>query len=116
MVCKATRHPGEFVSVRGIAQLWTSNGGSSTNLVAAVAVAWAESSGDRYALSPACALGLWQILDIHAAEYGVSVDGLYDVRLNAGIAVALSGDGTNWEAWDVAYAAGEGLTTRYYLP
>lgn len=68
-----------------------------------VAIAVCESSLDDHARSPADARGLWQIEPFWAATLGVSVESLYDPRVNAHAAVVISGHGANCAAWDTCY-------------
>lgn len=115
--CTAPGMSPAYYSTPQIAQLWTNAGGDVNAVVVAVAVALAEScDGDAHALSSAGAIGLWQILATHAIETGQDPSELYDAAVNAEYAVSISGNGADWEAWDTCYAAGESLTTRYYLP
>lgn len=87
-----------------VADVWIAAGGPENRAVEWTAIALGESSYNTTALSPADCYGLWQILYSHAAEYGYSVDDLYNPLVNAKIAVKLSGGGTNCAAWDSCYA------------
>lgn len=91
-------------TAREVAGYWEGAGGPASRIVEWVAIAIGESSLDDAALSPAGAIGLWQIMPFHAAEFGITVDSLYDPRTNALVAVVLSGHGTNCAAWDSCYA------------
>jgi hypothetical protein len=55
-------------------------------------------------VSPAGAIGLWQIMPFWAGHFGFSVDRLYDPVINAILTARISGYGTNCAAWDSAYA------------
>lgn len=103
-------------TIAQIAHAWTANGGDPSQVIVAVAVSLAEScGGDQYAVSPSCAIGLWQILYSHLDNSGLPLEALYDENVNARFAVQISHNGTDWGAWDVAYKAGEGLTSRYFI-
>lgn len=91
------------LTARQVANWWEAEGGPRSRDVEWVAIALGESSLDTGAVSPAGAIGLWQIMPEHAAEYGFQVSGLYDPQVNAYIAVRLSGYGQNCAAWDSAY-------------
>lgn len=103
-MCVARAHDPEYLDVRAVARAWLDNGGTATNLIVMVAIAQAESSFNRFAQGDACDTGLWQVIEAHAYEYGVHPEDLYDPRVNAGIAVALSQDGTHLSPWCTAYA------------
>lgn len=92
------------LTARQVAAYWEGVGGPASRDVEWVAIAMGESSLDDSAVSPAGAIGLWQIMPFHAAEFGITVDSLYDPRTNALVAVSLSGHGTNCAAWDSCYA------------
>lgn len=92
-----------ILTMQQVAGWWEREGGPSTRTVEWVAIAMGESSFDDTVVSSAGAIGLWQIMPFHAAEYGFQVGGLYDPQVNAFIAVRLSGYGTNCAAWDSAY-------------
>ncbi len=91
------------LSARQVATIWETEGGPASRAVEWVAIAIGESSLDDAAVSPAGAIGLWQIMPFHAGEYGFTVSDLYDAHVNAYIAVHLSGFGVNCAAWDSAY-------------
>ena len=92
------------LTARQVASWWEAEGGPAARAVEWVAIAMGESSFYTDAVSSAGAIGLWQIMPFHAAEYGFQVSGLYDPQVNALIAVRLSGYGANCAAWDSAYA------------
>lgn len=73
-------------------------------LVEFVAIAMAESSLDASAVSPAGAIGLWQIMPFNAPPFGFTARQLYEPAVNARVAVGLSGHGSNCAAWDTCYA------------
>lgn len=87
-----------------VADYWTGAGGPKSRAVEWVAIAMGESGLDDAAVSPVGAVGLWQIMPFNAPPYGYSTSDLYDPAVNARIAVAMSGGGTNCAAWDSAYA------------
>lgn len=86
-----------------VADTWIAAGGPESRAVEWVAISLGESSYETGVVSSAGAIGLWQIMPEHAAEYGYVVSDLYDPMVNARIAVALSGHGTNCAAWDSCY-------------
>lgn len=91
------------LTARQVAGWWQAEGGPPSRDVEWTAIALGESGYDTAAVSPAGAIGLWQIMPFHAAEYGFQVSGLSDPQVNAYIAVRLSGYGVNCAAWDSAY-------------
>jgi hypothetical protein len=91
------------LSAAQAAAYWTGAGGPASRAVEWVAIAIGESSLDTAAVSSAGAIGLWQIMPFNAAPYGYAVAQLYDPAVNAAIAVAMSGGGTNCAAWDSCY-------------
>lgn len=92
------------LTAQQVADLWIAAGGPKNRAVEWTAISLGESSYDTQALSSAGAIGLWQIMPEHAAEYGYTVADLYNPIVNARIAVKLSGGGTNCAAWDSCYA------------
>jgi hypothetical protein len=82
--------------------LWIKAGGSLGTAPAAVAHAWAESSGRPAVTSPnpdgGTNVGLWQ-LDTKGVGAGHSVAELQDPLTNAQITVKGSGGGRNWGPW-----------------
>lgn len=99
-----------------VADYWIAAGGSKSKAVVAVAVSLGESSYDTAALSSAGAIGLWQIMPFNAAPHGYTVADLYNPSDNARIAVEMSGNGTNWAAWDSCYADINASGRLSYLP
>lgn len=91
------------LSALQVADLWTAAGGPRSRVVEWVAIALGESSYDTTVVSPAGAIGLWQIMPFNAAPNGVSVAQLYEGYYNALVAVRMSGHGTNCAAWDSCY-------------
>lgn len=87
-----------------VADFWIGAGGPRSRAVEWVAIAMGESSLEYDVVSPAGAIGLWQIMPFNAGPYGYSVQNLYDPAINARIAVLMSGYGVNCAAWDSAYA------------
>jgi hypothetical protein len=91
------------LSARQVAGYWQGAGGPASRDVEWVAIAMGESSLDDSAVSPAGAIGLWQIMPFHAGQFGITVDSLFQPATNALVAVTLSGNGTNCAAWDSCY-------------
>lgn len=87
-----------------VADYWVGAGGPKSRAVEWVAIAIGESSLVSDAVSPAGAIGPWQIMPFNAPTYGYTTGDLYDPHVNAVIAVQMSGGGTNCAAWDSAYA------------
>lgn len=87
-----------------VAGYWEAAGGPKSRDVEWVAIAMGESSLDDSVVSPAGAIGTWQIMPFNAAPYGYAVADLYNPAVNARIAVLMSGGGTNCAAWDSCYA------------
>ena len=81
------------LSCSGLEQLWTSAGGNSADAFMAAEIAEAESGGNQYALSPTDDYGYWQI---NASNGALATFNAYG---NARSAIALSDDGSNWNAW-----------------
>lgn len=79
-------------------ELWVYAGGSADKADMAAAVATAESGGRPKIVSPAGAIGLWQIMPFNA--HGAD---LRDPVANARRAVEMSGNGVNWRPWDVMW-------------
>lgn len=93
-----------ILSPRQAAFAWNAAGGQTGRAVEFTAIAVAESSLDTNAISPAGALGLWQIMPANFAPLGVDQGQWYVPVVNARAAVLLSGRGSNCAAWDTAYA------------
>lgn len=91
-------------SARDVADFWIAAGGPKNRAVEWVAIALGESSYDDRIVSSAGAIGLWQIMPFNAAPNGATVAQLYDPRVNARVAVQMSGHGANCAAWDSCYA------------
>lgn len=92
-----------ILSAHEVARWWEAEGGPASRDVEWVAIAIGESGFDDSVVSSAGAIGIWQIMPEHAAEYGFAVGDLYSPGVNAYIAVRLSGYGQNCAAWDSAY-------------
>jgi LysM repeat protein len=73
--------------------LWDSAGGNPSAAFTAAEIAMAESGGNPNALSPTDDFGLWQI---NASNGALAT---FNPFQNARSAIALSGDGGNWNAW-----------------
>lgn len=99
-----------------VADYWTGAGGPRSRAVEWVAIAMGESGLNSDAESPVGARGLWQIMPFNAAPYGYTVADLWDPAVNARVAVAMSGGGTNCAAWDSAYANIQASGRYSFLP
>jgi LysM repeat protein len=77
----------------GLEDLWEGAGGSPAEAVTAASIAMAESGGEQYATGPYGEEGYWQI------NPHVWADATYDPIGNAKDAIAISDDGTDWDAW-----------------
>jgi LysM repeat protein len=77
----------------GLEDLWRSAGGNPADAFMAAEIAMAESGGNQYALSPTDDKGYWQI---NVSNGALST---YDAYGNARAAIAISDDGSNWDAW-----------------
>lgn len=80
-------------SCSGLEGLWEEAGGPAGEAFMAAEIAKAESGGNPAAVSPTDDFGLWQINGSHGSLATLSPLG------NARAAVAISGGGSNWEAW-----------------
>lgn len=85
------------------ADLWLGAGGPKNRVVEWVAIAIGESGLVTDAVSSAGAIGMWQIMPFNAPAFGYTAADLYDPAVNARVAVAMSGGGTNCAAWDSCY-------------
>ncbi len=92
-----------LLTARQVAGYWEGAGGPANRAVEWVAIALGESGLVTDALSPAGARGIWQIMPFNAPPYGYSTSDLDNPHVNAVIAVAMSGGGTNCAAWDSCY-------------
>lgn len=86
-----------------VADYWIGAGGLKAQAVEWVAIAMAESGLDPVIVSPAGAIGLWQIMPFNAAPHGRTPAQLYNPGVNAQITVAMSAGGVNCAAWDSCY-------------
>ncbi len=91
-------------TVQEVATAWKNAGGPASRVVEWVAIAMGESSLDDSVVSPAGAIGVWQIMPFNASIGGGGVSDLYNINYNAKVAVLMSGGGTNCAAWDSCYA------------
>ena len=102
LTSSATKLSGTL-SCSGLEALWKAAGGSHAAAFTAAEVAMAESGGSQYALSPTDDYGYWQINASHGPA-----EATFNPMGNARAAIAISSDGTNWDAWttyvDGAYA------------
>jgi hypothetical protein len=102
-------------SGKDVAMFWEGAGGPASRAVEWVAISIGESDLDDQAVSPAGAIGLWQIMPFNAAPYGYQVSDLYNPNVNADVAVQMSGGGTNCAAWDSCYLDIEASGRYEYL-
>lgn len=104
-------------SAREVADAWFVAGGPDSRQVEWVAIAMGESSLNDSVVSPAGAIGVWQIMPFNASIGGGTVEDLYDIAYNARVAVLMSSYGTNCAAWDSCYkniyASGRYKTLAY---
>jgi len=84
----------------GLETLWEAAGGSHSEAFMAAEIAMAESGGRQYALSPTNDYGYWQINGSHGPA-----EATFNPMGNAKAAIAISDDGTNWDAW-TTYTSG----------
>ena len=78
----------------GLEALWERAGGSPGAAFTAAEIAMAESGGRQYALSPTDDYGYWQINASHGPAMAT-----FDPIGNAKAAIAISGDGHDWDPW-----------------
>lgn len=85
---------------------WEGAGGSASSAPMAAGIALAESSGNAAAANPSDpaggSYGLWQINGVHAPGATATPQWIAQIEnpgSNAAEAVALSGDGNNWDPW-----------------
>ena len=93
-----------LLTARQVAGYWEGAGGPASRAAEWVAIAMGESGLVSDAVSPAGAIGIWQVMPFNAPPYGYTPNDLYDPAINARVTVAMSGGGTNCAAWDSAYA------------
>lgn len=84
-------------------QLWKAAGGNTSKGPVMAAIALAESSGESGVVSPAGAIGLWQVMPFWAGDFGWPVSYLYQPLYSAIAARRISGDGEHLGAWDTCY-------------
>lgn len=92
-----------LLSAVQVADYWIGAGGPKSRAVEWVAIAMGESGLNDDAVSPAGAIGVWQIMPFNAGGHGLAPRDLYNPHFNAMVAVAMSGGGVNCAAWDSAY-------------
>ncbi len=78
----------------GLEALWKAAGGSHGEAFMAAEIAMAESGGRQYAVSPTNDYGYWQINGSHGPA-----EATFNPIGNAKAAIAISGNGTNWDPW-----------------
>ena len=83
--------------------LWKFAGGNASREDVMAAISLAESSGEAEVVSPAGAIGLWQVMPFWAPHFGWPVSYLYQPYYNARAAVGISGGGYHLGAWDTCY-------------
>lgn len=86
-----------------VADYWIGAGGPPSRAVEWLAIALGESSLISDIVSPAGAIGIWQIMPFNASIGGGTVQDLNDPAYNAKVAVIMSGGGVNCAAWDSCY-------------
>lgn len=86
-----------------VAEYWIGAGGPKSRAVEWLAIAMGESGLDDTIVSPAGAIGVWQIMPFNASIGGGTVGDLDNPAYNARVAVIMSGGGVNCAAWDSAY-------------
>ena len=99
LTSSATRLSGTL-GCSGLEALWEAAGGSPSAAFMAAEIAMAESGGNQYALSPTDDFGYWQINGSHGPA-----EATFNPIGNAKAAIAISYDGTNWDAW-TTYTSG----------
>lgn len=86
-----------------VAGYWLGAGGPKDRVVEWVAIAIGESDFEADVVSPAGAIGVWQVMPFNAGPYGYTPADLYNPAVNARVTVLMSGQGQNCAAWDSAY-------------
>ncbi len=86
--------PSGTLGCAGLEELWEDAGGAHADAFMAAEIAMAESGGRQYALSPTDDYGYWQINASHGPD-----EATFSALGNARAAIAISDDGTNWDAW-----------------
>lgn len=92
-------------TMQQLESLWVQAGGNPKYASMAAAIALAESGGDPnstgYPKNGTVDRGLWQINSIHGSQSTL------DPLANARAAVAISGNGSTWRPWCVAWSDGK---------
>ncbi len=105
---------GQTLTMTQVVALWIKAGGPLSTAPAAVAHAWAESSGRAGVTSPnpdgGVNVGIWQ-LDTKGVGAGHSVAELQQPLLNAQLTVKGSNGGRNWGPWPDDWQASIGPAT-----
>lgn len=94
------------LTIPEIAGAWQSAGATQIGIdrrIEFAAICLAESGGNTDAVSPAGALGLWQVMPFNFAPLGLDVNQWRDPFVNARAALLLSNQGQNCAAWDSCY-------------
>jgi LysM repeat protein len=99
-VLTSSSTPSGTLGCGGLEALWEDAGGSHAEAFMAAEIAMAESGGRQYALSPTNDYGYWQINGSHGPA-----EATFNPMGNAKAAIAISDDGTNWDAW-TTYTSG----------
>lgn len=110
---RAPSSPDAQLSRQELADLWVSQGGNPRQATMAAAVAIRESGGRPRARNLSRiedSRGLWQINT--RAHLQWAVRDLYNPRVNAQAAIAISSDGSNWGPWTTAARARADVADR----
>lgn len=91
------------LTIQQLSDVWIRRGGDRGKVVFAVAVAMAESGGETDIVSPSWDFGLWQINQVHEHDAGIDWTRIFDPQVNAGAAIDISFNGTNWAPWATCY-------------
>jgi len=94
VVLTSKSSPSGNLGCSGLEELWEDAGGAHADAFMAAEIAMAESGGRQYALSPTDDYGYWQINVTHGPG-----EATFNPLGNARAAIAISDDGSNWDAW-----------------
>jgi LysM repeat protein len=100
VVLTSSSTPSGTLGCVGLEELWEDAGGSHAEAFMAAEIAMAESGGRQYALSPTNDYGYWQINGSHGPA-----EATFNPMGNARAAIAISDDGSDWDAW-TTYTSG----------
>ena len=104
------------LTIPQIGAVWQQAGGSVITSTLAIAVAMAESDGNPDAQSPTSDYGLWQINKVHLSSADIRSRDWADPVTNAGWAIEISNNGSDWGAWCTAYANPNDCGSIHPLP